>query len=189
MITQIKSYTDRKIQSDFKWGSSILTFSFYGTFVYFMSKKEAIFNLDSNLFSEIMTVLTIGFLFGNIVTFSISYLIQLTSKIFRANVLVKEIVHVFTIAYRPHLISVLMVILSLTGNHYLGSNLVQDHPLIVFGFAVVISLIFVLVSIFSLIIEFYGLKLALNLTLGKTILSFLLASILFSPIYFLLLRL
>jgi len=189
MIEQIKSYTERKIQSDFKWGSSILAFSFYGTFVYFMSKKEAIFNLDSNLFSEIMTVLTVGFLFGNILTFSISYLIKLTSKIFRVTVLVKEIAHVFTIAFRPHLVSVLLVILSLTGNHYLDSNLVQDNPFIVFGFAVIIYLIFALVSIFSLIVEFYVLMLALNLTLGKTILSFLLASTLFSPIYFLLLRL
>lgn len=189
MIAQIKSYTERKIQSEFKWGSSILAFSFYGTFVYFMSKKEAIFNLDSYLFSEIMTVLTVGFLFGNILTFSISYLIKLTSKIFRVTVKVREIAHVFTIAYKPYLVSVLLVILLLTGNHYLDSNLVQDNPLIAFGFAVTIYLIFALVGIISLIIKFYGLILALNLTLGKTILSLILASILFSPIYLLLLRL
>src|SRR5665647_566199 len=100
MIAQIKSYTERKIQRELKWGSSILAFSFYGIFVYFMTRKEAIFNLDSNLFSEIMTVLTVGFLFGNIVTFSISYLVTLTSKIFRVTVLVKKIANVFTIAYR-----------------------------------------------------------------------------------------
>ena len=189
MIAQIKSYTERKIQRNFKWGSSILTFSFYGTFVYFISKKEAIFSLDSNLFSEIMTVLTVGFLFGNILTFSMCYLIKLTSKIFRVTVMVKEIAHVFTIAYKPHLVSVLLVILSLTGNHYLDSNLMQDNPMIVFGLAVIIYFFTALVSIFSLIIKFYGLTLTLNLTLGKTILSFLFASTLFSPIYFLLLRL
>jgi hypothetical protein len=188
IIAKIKSYTERKIQDELKWRSSFLAFSFYGTFVYFISKKEAIFNLDSYLFSEIMTVLTIGFLFGNTLTFSISYLMKLTSKLFRVNVTVKKIINVFTIAYKPHLISVLLVIFSIIMNHYIDSNLYQDNPLIIFCAAILVYLIFAVVSIFSLIIKFYGLMLVLNLTLSRTIVCFLSATIIFSPFYILLLK-
>jgi hypothetical protein len=189
MIAQIKRYTERRIQSDFKWGSSLLAFFFYGTFVYFMYKKMAIFNLESALIPKLMTVLTVGFLFGNILNFPISYLLKLTSRIFRVNVKFTEIAKVLTIAYKPHLVSVLFVILSMTLNHYIDSNVVQNNTLIVFGVAMIINLTFVLVSICSLSVLFYGLMLILNLTLGKTILCFLIATTLFSPVYFLLMRL
>ncbi len=189
MIAQIKRYTERRIQSDFKWGSSLLAFFFYGTFVYFMYKKMEIFNLESALIPKLMTVLTVGFLFGNILNFPISYLLKLTSRIFRVNVKFTEIAKVLTIAYKPHLVSVLFVILSMTLNHYIDSNVVQNNTLIVFGVAMIINLTFVLVSICSLSVLFYGLMLILNLTLGKTILCFLIATTLFSPVYFLLMRL
>ncbi|HKJ80495.1 MAG TPA: YIP1 family protein [Ignavibacteriaceae bacterium] len=182
----LAEYLDDNFNKDFTWRTSVLFFSFYGTFASYYLSNEAILTLHGITIVKILTTLTVGFLFGNLTTFPFAFIVKLIGNIFHIRTSYKDIVKTLTIAYKPHLITSLLIICRIIIAPDSKIQLAADSIGLLLVFSLILNLLISLFGIASLILLFQGLMKVQNLPLRKTILYFLIASIAFSPVYLLL---
>jgi hypothetical protein len=185
----LTNYLDDNFNKDFKWKIAVFYFSCYGAFSYYYLTNEALLKLESESVVKILTILTVGVLFGNITTFPFAFLLRLTAKIFHFQSSYKDLIKSLTIAYKPHLLTILLIICRIIIAPDSKIQLAPDSIGLLVLFLMIINLLIATLGIISLILLFKGLMKVQNLTLGRTVLYYLIASIAFSPVYLLLTRL
>lgn len=174
----------------FRWIDILPLFAISGIYrVYYVIKAENGFNLSSNgrLLGSIMAIIVIGAFWGVISNLFLSFLVKVTGRIFKAENSMKKIITVFAWSSVPLILACVIIILSLT---FMRIVLAQDGNKPILG--LVLSVITILLnigiivpSIWSVFLVFKGLKIAQNLDRTKTILNYLLAIVIYFPIYYL----
>jgi len=183
MKAWIQKYIDRNLNKDFKWISAIFFFSLSGTYLFFVTKEAAFLGFEMEFVPRIIGLFTLGFLYGNLINFSMSFLISLTGKLFNAKFKFKSTMKSMYVAYKPHLITFLLIIVKLTLAYFSSTNPNFGELLFIKILMVFIDLAIGMIGILSIIILFICLKRTQELSLGKTILNYLAAGILNAPIY------
>jgi len=185
----LTKYLDDNFDKELKWKIAVFYFSCYGTFSYYYLTNEALLKIEGNSIVKILTILTVGCLFGNITTFPFVFLLRFIAKIFHVQSSYRDLIKSLMIAYKPHLLTLLLIICRIIIAPDSKIRLAPDSIGLLVLFLMVINLLIAILGIISLILLFKGLMKVQNLTFRRTILYYLIASIAFSPVYLLVARL
>jgi hypothetical protein len=185
----LTNFLNENFNKEFKWRIAVLNFSLYGAFSYYYLTNEALLKLEGVSIVKVLTILTVGFLFGNITSFLFAFLLKLTARLFQIQSSYIDIVKTLSIAYKPHLITCLLIICRIIISPDPKVRLAPDSIGLLVFFLVIINILTAIFGTISIILLVKGLMKVQNLTLGKTVIYYLIASVVLSPIYFLLIRL
>ena len=183
MKAWILNYIDNNLNKEFNWFSVIFYFSVSGVYIFYLSKKMAFLDYEMELIPRIIGLLVLGLKNGIIINLSMSLLISLTGKFFKAKFRFKETMKAMYIAFKPYLVAFLLIILDIIIVHFGELNPNFEELILVQIVKILIDLSIGAVGVLSIIILFSCLKRTQELTLGKTILNYLVAGILNAPIY------
>ena len=183
MNINISEYIQRNLQKDFKWRKIIFYFCLYGNYTFFyLELQHMLYESDIYIVPKILTVIIMGSAFGIIANFSICYFIKLTNRFFNANSTFKDICKTFTLAFKPHLVTVPIIFFLLIITPANGTTYLHENYFIYLYVTILLKGISGVMAILSVILLFRGLMLTQNLPLDKTILNFLIACLMFSPL-------
>ncbi len=151
-----------------------------------MLKQDYFLALEIDLPPLIISLIVIGFLYGCVSNFIMCYLIKLTGKLFNTEGSYKNIMKAFSLAYRPHLYTVALIVLHLTIAHFFESSITQENMIALIVIISVLKIAIGILAIWALVRLIKNLMVVQNITMGRAILNFLAAIVLYLPIYYLL---
>ena len=177
---------EEALQENVNWGKTMWFFTLQGVFAYFTLKQDTILALEIDLPPLIIWLMIMGLLYGCVSNFTMCYLIKLTGKLFNTEGTYKNILKAFSLAYRPHLYTVALIVLHLTIAHYFESSIIQENMLALIVIMPLLKIAIGVLAIWALVRLVKNLMVVQNITAGKATLNFLAASVLYIPIYYLL---
>ncbi|PSR52436.1 hypothetical protein AHMF7605_02295 [Adhaeribacter arboris] len=177
---------EEALQENVRWGKTIWFFTLQGVFAYFTLKQDYFLALKIDLPPLIISLIVIGFLYGCVSNFIMCYFVKLTGKFFNTEGSYKNILKAFSLAYLPHLYTVALIVLYLTIAHFFESSIIQENMIALIVIMPVLKIAIGILAIWTLVRLVKNLTVVQNITVGRAILNFLAASVLYVPIYYLL---
>ena len=173
------------------WFKTTLFFGCNGIiFIYTILKAKGLINVETfaNTMGTILTMLSIGLIYGIIANFFIGYAIKLTGKLFNAKNDLKQIYKALSWASFPESLTVYLLIVSILMVRIITTN--ENVPLILTLSMLVIIFMFVfaVVSIWRIVLVFKGLKVAQGLNTRDTILNYIAGALIFGVINYFLIK-
>ncbi|AHM59132.1 hypothetical protein D770_04325 [Flammeovirgaceae bacterium 311] len=186
-INNQSSKIESVLREDIKWGQIIYYFMLHGIFILYTAKRDNILQLNAeHLFSLIVTVVIVGLFIGVISNLIVGLLVALIGKAFKANNSIKNIYKALAYAYRPFILTALLILTHITIAFYFESSFIQDVPALIVIVMVIIRLAIGLLALWSLVLLIKGLMAAQGLSIGQTIINYLIAAVGYTPLYYLL---
>ncbi|QHL89164.1 hypothetical protein GU926_17685 [Nibribacter ruber] len=186
IFAKANSRIEEVLHEKVRWRWIIWIFTIQGVFSYFTLKQDAILALKMDLPPLIIWLIIMGFLYGCVSNLIICYLIKLTGKLFNAEGSYKNILKSISLAYRPHLYTIVLIIIHLSIAHYFESSIIQNNMIALVVLMLVLKTSIGALAIWTLVLLVRNLMVVQNLTIGKTILNYIVALILNIPTHYLL---
>jgi len=176
------------LKNKISWYKILFLFSCNGIIlVYNIIKAEGALKLESygQTFATIIALLLVGSLFGVLSNLILGFLIKLTGKLWKQNNKLKKIYKALAWSYYPLSISVILIIINIFIARFILLNIDSPSILIISLVYILLLIIQSILSIWHLILLFYGLKITLNLNTLKTVLNYFLAVLIYGIFYYL----
>ncbi len=179
------------LSKDISWIKTLLLFSCNGiVFIYYIMKAEGYINIESLQMTivSILTMVSLGIIYGIISNLIIGFLIKLTGKLFKAENNLKKIYSVLGWSYFPLLISVIFLIPSILTARIITTDINTTLKLTLSILIIILMLVQAVFGIWQLILLFKGLKIAQKLNSINTILNYLSGALIFGIFYYFIVR-
>jgi Yip1 domain len=173
------------------WVRVIFLFGCNGIiFIYYIMKSEGLINIENwpMTIISILTLVSLGLIYGIISNLIIGFLIKLTGKLFNAKNNLNKIYSVLAWSYFPLFISVLFLIPSLLIAKTITTDIDTTLKLLLSFLIIILFLVQAIFGIWQLILLFKGLKVAQKLNSLNTILNYLSGTIIFGIFYYFLIK-
>ncbi|TDN79077.1 Yip1-like protein [Salegentibacter sp. 24] len=182
---------ENKLSQKINWLRIFLLFSVNGImYIHLLMKSGGYYDFGSKkgIFSTIMSLITMGIVYGITSNLILGFLIKLTGKFFNAKNELKTIYNAIGIAYIPLYISLILLFTNLAMAGILLLEVGSVLALLLSGLIIIFTLIQGGVSIWQFILLYKGLRVAQNLNGKRTILNYLSGVVIFGLIHFFLLN-
>jgi len=179
------------LSKDISWIKTLLLFSCNGiVFIYYIMKAQGYINIESLQMTivSILTMVSLGIIYGIISNLIIGFLIKLTGKLFKAKNDLKKIYSALGWSYFPLLISVIFLIPSILIARIITTDINTTLKLTLSILIIILMLVQAVFGIWQLILLFKGLKIAQKLNSLNTILNYLSGTLIFGILYYFLVR-
>ncbi|EGV42726.1 YIP1 family protein [Bizionia argentinensis JUB59] len=179
------------LSKDINWIKTLSLFGCNGIiFIYYIMKSEGLINIESFKMTivSILSMVSLGIIYGIFSNLIVGYLIKLTGKLFNAENDLKKIYSVLSWSYFPLFFSVLFLIPSIIVARIITTEIDTTLILILSLLIIVLMLVQAVFGIWQLILLFKGLKVAQKLNTLNAVLNYLSGAMIFGIFYYFLIR-
>ena len=177
------------LSKSISWFKTTLFFGCNGVIlIYYIMKAKGLINVETfaNTMASILTMLSVGMIYGIIANYFIGYSIKFTGSLFNAKNDLKKIYNALAWTSFPESIAVYILIVSILMARIILTNENVSLQLTLSFLVVIFMMVQAIISIWRLILIYKGLKVAQGLNSRDTILNYLSGALIFGVInYFL----
>ena len=182
---------EKILQEKISWLKTSLFFGCNGVIlIYYIMKAEGYVNVETfaTTMATIITMLSIGMIYGILANFFIGYSIKVTGKLFNAKNDLKQIYNVLSWASFPQSIAVYILIISILMVRIITTNESVTLKLTLSILIIIFMIVLSIISIWHLILVIKGLKVAQGLNSRDTILNYISGALIFGVINYFLIK-